>query len=613
MNSYIIMNKIYMAFNKDKKNNKNTRNITRNTNGEDKDKVELNDFQKELLKYLADNNKNTENFINKVRNMQKDNATDPSDDKEDPKNILPSTELVIISSEDIDKDSNIKKKIEETIMKVENSKARQKDGSLSITEFSKLTYDKQQKILNGKATLTYDASEGGFVFNTIEDIKITIPIELLQEYGYEDIDTNYTDEEKEKIKQAIIKIKYSNARQKDGSLSITEFNKLTPEKQEKILNGEEILKYDTSQGKFVSLAYNEVTVASEDLLSKYGYEEIDTSDKTDEEKEKIKQTMEKIKQTIVKIENSNARQKDGSLSISEFNKLTDEEKEKILNGEATLEYSDSEEKFVFATIKYIRTIPIELLAKYGYQYLDGRILKIIDAVNYGNNKTIDNYGLKNKEKVEIEQTIVKIENSDAIQRDGSLSISEFNKLTSEQQEEILNGKATLKYDTSQEKFVYTIVGKITTVSQELLEIYGYADIGLIDYQDINLTETQKTNLYVQTELKYKVNTDVSFVLESFPESFAKGYVFSSPNTPWNWDANKDYEENKKNIYTYLLEYNKQFSSDSNTFPQFLLYYIMVTGSSEPYNFFVSASLKFNKVELHQLYIGENYPIVLVKE
>lgn len=599
------MNKIYMAFNKDKKNNKNTRNSTRNTNGEVKDTVELNDFQEELLQYLANNNQNTENFINKIRNMQKDNATDPTDDTEDPKIILPSTELVIISSEDIDKDSNVEK-IKETIMKVENSKARQKDGSLSITEFSKLTYDKQQEILNGKATLTYDASEEGFVFNTIEDIKITIPTELLEEYDYEDIDSSSrTDEEKEKIKQAIIKIKYSNARQKDGSLSITEFNKLTPEKQEKILNGEEILKYDTSQGKFVSVAYNNVTVASEDLLSEYGYKDIDTN-YTDEEKDKIKQT-------IVKIENSNATQKDGSLSISEFNKLTDEEKDKILNGEAILEYDAGEEKFVLATIKYIRTIPIELLAKYGYQYLDGRILKIIDAVNYGDNKKIDNYGLTNKEKVEIEQTIVKIENSDAIQRDGSLSISEFNKLTSEQQEEILNGKATLKYDTSQEKFVYTIVGKITTVSQELLEIYGYADTGLIDYQDINLTETEKTNLYVQTELKYEVNKDISFVLEGFPESFVKGYVFSSPNTPWNWDANKDYEENKKNIHTYLLEYNKQFTSDSGTFPQFLVYYVMVTGSSEPYNFFVAASLQSNKVKLHQLYIGEKYPIVLVKE
>ena len=281
MNSYIIMNKIYMAFNKDKKNNKNTRNNVsiRNTNGEDKDKVELNNFQEELLQYLANNNQNTENFINKIRNMEKDNTTDPTDDREDPKTILPSTELVIISSEDIDKDSNIKKNIEETIMKVENSKARQKDGSLSITEFSKLTYDKQQEILNGKATLTYDASEEGFVFNTIEDIKITIPPELLQEYDYENIDSsNRTDEEKEKIKQAIIKIKYSNARQKDGSLSITEFkkfitefNKLTPEKQEEILNGEKILEYDTSQGKFVSVAYNNVTVASEDLLSKYGY------------------------------------------------------------------------------------------------------------------------------------------------------------------------------------------------------------------------------------------------------------------------------------------------------------------------------------------------------
>ena len=240
-------------------------------------------------------------------------------------------------------------------------------------------------------------------------------------------------------------------------------------------------------------------------------------------------------------------------------------------------------------------------------------MKIIDAVNYGDNKKIDNYGLKNKEKVEIEQTIVKIENSDAIQRDGSLSVSEFNKLTSEQQEEILNGKATLKYDSSQEKFVYTIVGKITTVSQELLEIYGYADTGQIDYQDINLTETQKINLYVQTELKYKVNTDVSFVLEGFPESFVKGYVFSNPNTPWNWKASKDYEENKKNIHTYLLEYNKQFASNSGTFPQFLVYYVMVTGSSEPYNFFVAASLQSNKVKLHQLYIGEKYPIVLVKE
>ena len=599
------MNKIYMAFNKDKKNNKNTRNSTRNTNGEVKNTVELNDFQEELLQYLANNNQNTENFINKIRNMQKDNATDPTDGTEDPKIILPSTELVIISSEDIDKDSNVEK-IKETIMKVENSKARQKDGSLSITEFSKLTYDKQQEILNGKATLTYDASEEGFVFNTIEDIKITIPTELLEEYGYEDIDSSSrTDEEKEKIKQAIIKIKYSNARQKDGSLSITEFNKLTPEKQEKILNGEEILKYDTSQGKFVSVAYNEVTVASEDLLSKYGYKDIDTN-YTDEEKDKIKQT-------IVKIENSNATQKDGSLSISEFNKLTDEEKDKILNGEAILEYDAGEEKFVLATIKYIRTIPIELLAKYGYQYLDGRILKIIDAVNYGDNKKIDNYGLTNKEKVEIEQTIVKIENSDAIQRDGSLSISEFNKLTSEQQEEILNGKAILKYDTTQEKFVYTIIEKITTVSQELLEIYGYADIGLIGYQDINLTETEKTNLYVQTELKYEVNKDISFVLEGFPESFVKGYVFSNPNTPWNWDDSKDYEENKKNIYTYLLEYNKQFTSDSGTFPQFLVYYVMVTGSSEPYNFFVAASLQSNKVKLHQLYIGEKYPIVLVKE
>lgn len=213
---------------------------------------------------------------------------------------------------------------------------------------------------------------------------------------------------------------------------------------------------------------------------------------------------------------------------------------------------------------------------------------------------------KNIDKNQVKEKLQTLELND-FQQELLKYLAENNKNT----EEFLNKMNEVQKEKIQEEWIPYLMNN----TEEIGNILNWTKT--ITITDIDQHDNEKLNSFIQNDdgLKYKVNEDVSFALQEFPESIAKGYVFSSPKSPWNWDADKDYEENKMNIERYVLEYSNSDDINPNIIPQFIVYYVIVNnGSNKPNKFFVTARLNSkNKLEFSFLVVGQIHPIVLVKE